>query len=256
MSISKFTLLIDDRDIESFGLRLVNYETQSYVGRKVKGVDIPGAHGTQEVPSRLSTNSFIANVVCTGQDADEVHERVRQFFAFMYSVESARKIVFTNDMKVVRYAILDSPGKYKVIDGVDCAMTEIKLTFLMLDPFTYQSDVDSFVMIAGHGKQFILDNDAFECPAIFKLKNTGNSKISNPALIVNEELASFSCELQPGDEIVLDTEEYEVRFNGDNRLDYWRGEMPMLKNGDNIVYQQNSNYAELLLTIEFTKQWV
>lgn len=256
MVIPGFTLLIDDKDIELFGMKLVNYETQSYVGRKVKGVDIPGAHGTQEVPSSLSSNSFFAKVVCSGASPDEVHNRIRQFFAFMYSTQNAHKMVFTNDMSIIRYAILDAPEKYKVINGVDGAMAEMKLNFLMQDPFMYQNESDSLVQMTTHGQEILLENDAFECPAIFKLKNTGMSTVTGVALIVNNELASFSCNMEPGDEIVLDTIEYEAKFNGNVRLDYWSGEMPMLKNGDNIIFQQNIEHADLLMTIEFTKQWV
>ena len=62
--------------------------------------------------------------------------------------------------------------------------------------------------------------------------------------------------MEPGDEIMIDTIEYEVKFNGNIRLDFWAGEMPMLKNGDNIIYQQNTEHADLLLSVEFTKQWV
>ena len=76
------------------------------------------------------------------------------------------------------------------------------------------------------------------------------------SLIVNDELVTYSCPLNEGDKIVLDTIEYEVKLNGEVRLDYWDGEMPMLKNGDNIIYQQNTEKAPLLLTVEFTKQWV
>ena len=256
MIIPGFTMSIDDKDIELFGMRLVNYETSSYVGRKTKGVDVPGAHGTQAVPSALSTSIFVANVVCTGKDAGEVQSRIRQFFAYMYSNMDSHKVVFTNDLSVVRYAILDTPERYKVITGIDGAFAQIKLTFLMRDPFMYQNESDKLVASAAHGQSFVLENEAFECPAIFTLQNIGTTKISGIGLVVNGELASFSCELNPGDTLVLDTVEYEVKLNGNVRLDYWEGEMPMLKNGDNDIYQTNGQHAQLLLTVEFTKQWV
>lgn len=256
MIIPGFTMLVDDKDIELFGMRLVNYETSSYVGRKTKGVDVPGAHGTQAVPSALSTSVFLANVVCTGTNADEVQSRIRQFFAYMYSTQDSHKIVFTNDLKVVRYAILDSPERYKVITGVDGAFAQIKLTFLMRDPFMYQNEADKLVTSAVHGQSVMLENEAFECPAIYSLQNLGTSKVTGIGLVVNGELASFSCELNPGDVLVLDTNEYEVKLNGNVRLDYWEGEMPMLRNGDNYISQSNVEHSELLLTVEFTKQWV
>lgn len=256
MNDTAFTMIVDDKDIEHFGMRLINYETSSYVGRKTKGVDVPGAHGTQEVPSALSTRIFLANVVCTGKDADEVHTRIRQFFAYMYSTQNARKVVFTNDMRVIRYAILDSPERYKVITGIDGAFTQLKLTFLMQDPFVYQNEPDTLVAAVSHGKQIILINEGFECPAIYTIKNITNTQITDVGLVVNGELASFSCNLNAGDVLVLDTNEFEVKLNGNVRLDYWEGEMPMLKNGDNIIQQYNSQEAELLVTIEFTKQWV
>ena len=256
MIIPAFTMVIDDKDIELFGMRLINYETSSYVGRKSKGVDIPGAHGTQAVPSALSTSVFLANVVCTGKDADEVQTRIRQFFAYMYSTQDSHKVVFTNDLQVVRHAILDSPERYKVIEGVDGAFAQIKLTFLMRDPFMYQNEPDKLVASAKHNEAIMLENEAFECPAVFTIQNIRASKVTGVSLMVNGELASFSCELNPGDTLVLDTVEYEVRLNGNVRLDYWEGEMPMLKNGDNSIHQTNGQHVELLLTIEFTKQWV
>ena len=256
MSAHSFTMLVDDKDIEHFGIRLINYEISSYISRKVKGLDISGAHGAKEVPSALATNAFLANIVCTGRNADEVQSNIRQFFAFMYSNQSARKIVFTDDCKVIRYAILDYPERYKIITGVDGAFAEIKLMFTMLDPFTYESEADKLVTVAGNEKQFVITNEAFECPAIFSLTNKGQSNVSGIALVVNGELASFSCTLRPGDTIVLDTNEYEVRFNDTLGLDYWKGEMPLLKNGDNTIYQSNAQSAQLLLTVEFTRQWV
>lgn len=256
MKIPEFALLVDDTNIEKFGMKLVEYETSSYVDRKVSGVDIPGAHGTKAVPSALASSEFRATVVCTGRDADEVQSRIRQFFAFMYSTQDAHKIVFTDDLNVIRYAILQMPERHKVTTGIDGAMAQIKLIFLMLDPFAYQNEPDKLTTIAGHGEQTILTNEAFECPAIFTFRNTGTSDITDVSLIVNDELTVFTCTLSPGDELVLDTVEYEVRFNGQVRLDYWAGEMPMLKNGDNIIYQQNSQHSEILLSVEFTKQWV
>lgn len=256
MIIPGFTLLVDDKDIEMFGMALVSYETQSYVGRKTTGVDIPGAHGTQAVPSALSSSGFFANVICVGHDPDEVHNRVRQFFAYMFSTQKSHKIVFTDDMSIVRYAILDSPEKYKVINGVDGAIAELKLTFYMQDPFTYQSESDKLVKIANHGHEILLENESYECPAIYTLENKGYKSVTGVSLIVNDELVTYSCTLNKGDKIVLDTVEYEVKLNGEARLDYWEGEMPMLKNGDNIIYQQNTEQAPLLLTVEFTKKWV
>lgn len=256
MKTPTFTMLIDDIDIETFGLKLISYETQSYVGRKNIGMDIPGAHGTQPVPSALSSSGFVASVVCSGKNAEQVQNFLRRFFAYMYSTQDSHKILFTNDIKVVRYAILNSPEKYKIVEGIDGAMAEIKLTFEMLNPFTYQNDVDSLIVSMEHGQEVILNNQAFECPAIFKLKNTGETTVSNVRLFVNNEVADFTCLLETGDEIVLDTVEYEVRFNGKHRLDYWSGEMPLLKNGDNIISHQNLENLPLLLTVEFTKQWI
>lgn len=256
MATKEFSMIIDDKDIEQFGMRLVNYETSSYVARKTKGVDVPGAHGTQAVPSALSTRVFVANIVCTGKDAEEVQTRTRQFFAFLYANKDAHKIIFTDDVNIVRHAILDSPERHKVITGVDGAFAQVKLYFLMRDPFLYQNEADTLVASARHGRLIELENEAFECPAIFTLRNAGTSKVSGIGLAVNGELATFSCELNPGDVLVLDTVEYEVKLNGNVRLDYWEGEMPMLKNGDNVISQNNFQRSDLMLTIEFTKQWV
>lgn len=254
--VSQYALLVDDKNVERFGIQLIDYELQSYVKRKTTGIDIPGAHGAQSVPSSLSSNSLIVNVVCTGNSSDEVQSSIRQFFAYMYSTQDARKLVFTDDPTVVRYAILDSPDNYKVIRGVDGAMAKLKLTFLMLDPFTYTNESERLVVIAKHGIPIIVENDAFECPAIFKIQNNSNFSISGVSIVVNGETASFSCVLESGDVLTLDTTEYEVRYNDDNRLDYWAGEMPKLKNGENNVTVRNTNESELLLSVEFTKQWV
>lgn len=256
MTLPEFTLLIDDKDINLFSLKLQSYETQSYTDRKSTGVNIPGAHGTQPVPSSLSSSNLVVSVVCVGNDAGEVRNYLRRFFAFMYSKQNAHDLVFTDDVNVVRRAILTSPDQYKTVEGIDGALAEIKLTFLMLDPFTYQRESDVFVTTAKHGEEILLENDAFECPAVFTLRNVGIAEISDVTLIVNDEITGFSCELKPGDEIVLDTVEYEVRYNGDARLDLWLGEMPMLKNGDNIIVQQNTQYADLLVSVEFTRLWI
>lgn len=256
MKPGEFTVYVDDTNIEYYGMRLVGYEIQSYSKRKTLGTDVPGAHGTQPVPSALSSAPFIVKVVCTGNDADELNTKIREFFAFMYSTSGSRKIVFSDDQSVIRYAVLDSPERYKVINGVDGAFTEIKMTFYMLDPFMHSSETSKVVVDAEHGKKFSVYNEAFECPAVFSLENTGTEDVTGVSLIVNGELASFSCILKPKDVLVLDTNEYEVRLNEVVELDYWRGEMPLLKNGENLIYQQNTEGAHLKLSVSFTKLWV
>lgn len=251
-----FSILVDGVDIKLYGMKLQSYEIQSYVKRKTNGIDIPGAHGTQAVPSALASNSFVAKVICTGHDVDDVQAHIRRFFAFMYSNTEARKIVFTDDMGVARYAILDSPDKYKVTQGVDNAMAELKLTFYMLDPFMHNLEQDRIVRDLEYGQIISVFNEAYECPAVYTMKNMEHHAVSEIALIVNNELVTFSCTLEPGDELVLDTREYEVRLNGNVRLDYWEGEMPHLKNGENFIYHNNAEHANLLTTVEFTKLWV
>lgn len=256
MRLREFTMYVDDTDIEIYNMRLVKYEVQSYAKRKTIGINIPGAHGTQSVPSALESADFVVSLVCTGTDTDSVNTKIREFFAFMYSTGESRKIVFSDDETIVRYAVLDSPDKYRVINGVDGSFAELKLNFHMLDPFMYDSEMSRVVDNAEHGKELIVNNEAFECPAEFTIENAGNSAVTGVALIVNNELVSFSCSLSPGDVLTLDTIEYEVKLNDVPHLEYWSGEMPLLKNGDNVIVQQNTQKARLLLSIKFTKQWV
>ena len=256
MKRREFTAYVDDMDIALYGMKLANYEIPSYAKRKTVGTDVPGAHGTQAVPSALSSGTFTANVVCVGSDADEVNTKIREFFAFMYSNMSSRRIVFSDDVGIVRNAILDSPDNYRVVTGVDCAFAELKLTFLMLDPFMYSNELTRYSETCGHGSKMKVVNQAFECPAVFKIENEGAAAVEGIALIVNNELATFSCVLEPGDVLELDTVEYEVRLNGIVHLEYWNGQMPKLKNGSNEVYQQNDSDADLKLTVAFTKRWI
>lgn len=256
MAIPGFTMLIDDNDISQYSMALVSYQTKSCIERKVTGVDIPGAHGTQQVPSALSSNSFTANIICTGASVLKVHRQVRKFFAYMYSTQDSHKIVFTDDLNVSRYAILESPDEYKVINGMDGAFTEIKLTFYMPNPFTYENESDKIVKEVRNNTKIIIENDAFECPATYTIQNATTEDISGIVLKVNDEVANFSCTLKRGNKLVLDSVEYQVLFNNQTRLDYWSGEMPLLKNGDNEIFVTNEQNSPLLVTVEFTKKWV
>ena len=252
----EYTVYIDDLDIGFYGMRLSSYEIPSYAKRKNVGTDIPGAHGTQSAPSALASGTFTATVVCEGDSVEAVNQQIREFFAFMYSTLSPHKIVFSDDAGIVRHAILDSPNNYRVIDGVDNAFAEIKLTFFMMDPFMYNNELSVFMSTVSSGVETILRNEAFECPAVFALENNGSQAVSGLALIVNNELSTFSCVLEPGDVLELDTVEYEVRLNGVVNLELWRGEMPKLKNGLNSIYQRNTLQKNLKLTVSFTKQWI
>ena len=255
MAKNNFTMYVDDTDIDFFGMKLISYEIPSYAKRKTVGTDIPGAHGTQQVPSPLESGTFLANIVCEGRTTEDVNTLIREFFASMHAVSGSHKIVFSDDAEVVRYAVLDTPGKHRVVNGVDNAFAEIQLTFFMLDPFVYSDTVSTVVASCIHGEDIMVYNEAFECPAVFSVRNIGLQTVNDIALIVNEELASFSCPLDPGDIVELDTAEYEVRKNGKINLDYWRGEMPLLKNGVNRICQQNSTQSILEVTITFTRRW-
>lgn len=256
MKQPEFTVFVDDNNIDWYGMKLIGYEIQSYLRRKNTGTDIPGAHGTQAVPSALASSEFKVRLACTGNNADDVNTKIREFFAFMYSTSEARKIVFSDDESIIRYAILDAPEPYKVVNGMDGAFAELVLTMLMLDPFMYDKDISISISDAVHGQKIVVNNPAFECPAIFQIENLNDETVKDVALIVNDELTKFSCELRKGDVLELDTVEYEVRLNGDVRLDYWEGEMPMLKHGDNVVYQQNLDKQNIRISVFFTKQWV
>lgn len=255
MAKNTYTVYVDDMDIEFYGMKLLNYEIRSYAKRKVVGTSIPGAHGTEEVPWTLDSGSFIVNVICEGKDTDDVNSKVREFFAFMHSTSSPHRIIFSDDSEVVRHAILDAPGTHRVIGGMDNAFAQLKLTFFMLDPFVYSETPNLVSATLNHGEPLLVYNDAFECPAVYKLTNTGPVPVEGISIIVNDQLSSFSCPLNPGDVLELDTEEYEVRLNGIVNIDYWRGEMPLLRNGVNEVYQQNSSRDSLELSVTFTRKW-
>ena len=254
---NSYTMIVDDRDIKEFGLKLVSYEAPSYANRKTKGIDIPGAHGTQSVPSTLASRSFVVTVACAGNDATDIHSQIREFFAYMYSTQTARKIMFTDNASVVRFAILDSPGNHKIHSGsFDGAMTEMKLTFFMLDPFIYEILPEKMSCIMSTDAITIISNEAHDCPAIFSITNTSDSTISDVELCVNNETARFLVTLNPGDVLTLDTDEYEVRLNDELHLEIWRGEMPKLNNGNNEIRQRNAENAPLSVTVEFTKRWI
>ena len=256
MALHEFTMYVDDVDIADYNMKLQKYEVQSYATRKTTGIDIPGAHGTQAVPSALASSGFTVWLICADTDVDSVTTKIREFFAFIYSVSSSRRIVFSDDETIIRWAILEAPEKHRVVNGQDGAFAELRLSFLMLDPFMYDCETSKIVNDTNHGTQLIVDNEAFECPAKFRIENTGLSTVTDISLTVNDEVVNFSCSLNPGDILILDTEEYEVTLNGEPRLEYWSGEMPKLKNGNNVIVQQNAQQSKLLLFIEFTKQWV
>lgn len=256
MATNRFTMLIDDNDISQFGMKLMSYEKSSYIKRKTSGVDIPGAHGTQAVPSALASNDFFAQVVCSGKNPNDVHRKIREFLAYMYSTGDAHKIVFSDDADIVRNAILDTPDKYKVIDGVDGAFAQLKLSFLMLDPFSYETATDRLIFEAVHGEEFLISNEAFECPARFTIKNTGNVVLEDISLVVNDEIANFRCTVNPNSELLLDTIEYEVRIDGASNLACWSGEMPLLKNGHNRITVTNDKHMNMTVIVEFTRQWI
>ena len=255
MASREFTMYVDDVSVESYNMKLVKYEVQSYAKRKTMGVNIPGAHGTQGVSSALASTDFLVWLICTGTDADDVNAKVRNFFAFMNATHEPRKIVFSDDNLVERYAVLDTPSRHRVINGIDGAFTELKLAFYMLDPFTYDGETSVTVDELEHEKELSVYNEGFECPAIFCIENTGNEKVTEITFVVNDERVNFSCELNPGQVLVLDTIEYEVRLDSEPHLEFWSGEMPMLKNGDNIIVQRNAQKSKLLLSVNFTKKW-
>lgn len=256
MITPSFTMLVDDIDIEEFGMKLVKYEAASYLSRKTTGEDIPGVHGTSIVPSALSARPLTAEVIITGWTADEVHRRARLFFAYMFSTQDAHKIVFTDDMDVVRYAILDAPSNYKVMKGMDGCMAEIKLSMTMANPFLYESDPDIMTLVLNHGQEYQVINDGFECPAIFTIRNPGEVDVTNVSIILNDELATFDVTLTKDDELVFNTKEYEILFNGASRLECWSGDMFLVKNGINKMILQNTEQMPLNVTVEFTKKWI
>ena len=256
MARRQLTMYIDDIDILQFDIKVIDYEIPSYPKRKNTGVNIPGAHGTKLVPSTLASSTLIANVVCSGNTPESVNTKIREFFAFMYTTSDPHKIVFSDDDTVVRYAILDAPESYRVMSGVDNAMAELVLTFFMADPFTYNADASSISEDTPSGVSLIIPNESFECPAVFTIRNLGNKGVSEITFSVNGEVARFLCELRTGDTLVMDTENYEVYYNGTPRLDYWQGEMPVLQSGNNVIVQQNKQNASLSVSVQFTKRWV
>ena len=252
-----FTMLVDDTDIFQYGMLLVDYETPTYIGRKTTGLDLPGAHGTQSVSSALSSSSFSVNLVCSGDTPEEVHARIRLFLAFMYSTQDPHKIVFTDDLNSVRYAILDSPDRHQVVKGIDGSMAELKLTFYMLDPFVYDSEQEVFTATLENGTDVYLTNEGYECPAIFTLQNTENTLVTGIHFFVNDEAAYLDlCSLKKGDIITLDTINFKVKLNDEENLSYWHGDMPRLINGKNTISMVNDGKLNVDLTVKFFKRWI
>lgn len=255
----KLSMTIDDRDISEFGLKLVEYKTDSFPKKKTPGVDIPGAHGLQVVPSALSSRKLEVTIVCEDTTAEKVNDKIRKFFAFMFSSQNDKSIVFSDDPSIVRYAGLSEPGEYRVIQGVDSAMTQITLTFTMSDPFEYEVESVTISKTLQNGESFILDNDSMECPAVFGIKNNDIEHIhgiTDIVLTVNGEEVRILAPVTLPDILVIDTKNYELRLNGIVRLDLWEGEMPQLKNGKNVISISNAEEVPLTVSVRYTKIWI
>lgn len=80
--------------------------------------------------------------------------------------------------------------------------------------------------------------------------------INKVKIEIGSEYITFNSDINPSDEVIIDTKDFSMTKNAMNALAYWEGDFPSISPGENIIKVTDTNNSGALVIFEFNERWL
>lgn len=209
-----------------------------------------GMPGIKDFGTDLDMRPLTINLTMEGSDRRDLINNILAFASLFNPVEGYQRLVFDDD-----------PGRYYMAKYTS-AVTESQIKFTPTtadfplgfkcdDPFIYAVQEKTVEWVSdGVSSTSLLNYGTYETPIVITV--TADSTVSDFTLTLNGIDMTFTGTLNEGDSLVIDTGEMTYKLNGENAIQYWTGDFPMLQKGINTLSASES----LNLSIVYRERWI
>lgn len=250
---------IGSHKLREFGIWIRNYNFPSLPARKSGDIDIPGQYGSYRVVrQKRKQSSFEIECVMQSYIEGEIQKGLFELSALLSDDAEPLKMELSDFPGYYFYANLESVDEYRVIKGIDNYYASTTVTFTMNDPFFYDSSTPEFGPFS-YGN-YTLRNKGYEQGVKILLTSTDVSSTitsgqNNVVLVINGESLMYTNGITVDKPVTIDTDKCVVLVGEDEILTDWKGTMPHIKHGDNIVVFSRAQ-ASVKLTIQFHERYM
>lgn len=185
--------------------------------------EIPGRHGEIDFGSTLRPRFLELRVATRGEVSREEREPLKRTIAkYLNPILGPQNLIFADD--------IEKTYRVKYAGRIDLQLfrnwLEFTLPFKAGDTFIIGSFEKQHV-----GSGTLTNEGTFETPLVIEI--TG--PVTNPSVVVGDQVLSYTGSLASGDKLEIDTEYMTVKFNGVNAIANYSGGFPKLQPGDTTV---------------------
>lgn len=234
---------------------------------------IPGRPGEYDFGADLGPRLFTLD--CLLYDAEtpgQLQDRIRQLASHLIDPQGRPRtlpLIFEwepDRVYFVRYA-----GQLPIHRLVTAG--EVTLPLSAHDPFAYDAtETDWAARIDPGGILEIAVSGNVESPIVLTLApveqlhaiDMGSAgpdaevpTVTNPSISIGDKTIAYDGVLEPGDELVIDTDRFTATLAGENVLDVVTGDFPRLQPGDQIVsYEDDTSNTGADVRIRYKGRWI
>ncbi|AEE98023.1 phage tail domain-containing protein [Mahella australiensis] len=268
---------IDGKSCADFGIYLLDRTIRSLPNLRENEITVPGKHGIYDAGTELGANTITLDLRVFEIDVSTVYSKIRAFANYIGPLNGYRELTFDDEPNLVRYVKASEGAEIDVLYSSPKKTGQFSVTFKMADPFVYKTDwhIEEWDAPYG-GSTTIVNNGGIECPVILKIYapantiatqpatglgttnsgTTGSASVTGVTISINGRTVKYKGEIEEGDEVIIDTGNFTVTMNGQNAMQYWEGEFPQLRAGENEVAETDDSGVGAKVIFQFRERWL
>lgn len=235
---------------------------------------IPGRHGEYDFGFDFDTRTIELECVIQAWSEAELRQRARQVARWLDPSQGPQRLIFDSE-----------PDKYYLVRYAGSADIEMvarqgkfTIPFRALDPFAYAVEKKEIQWPALYGDTTTLVNEgSAECPLVITIEAPNETNPIYPAvgigstnygvagevaqtagvtLTVGGVSVTYSGTITVHDKVVIDSGNFTVTKNGQNAIQYWLGDFPMLSPGSVEVAEIDTAGVGAKVTFSYRERWL
>lgn len=236
---------------------------------------IYGRAGQYDYGTELDQRWITLTLTMMGTDRTDLLSKMRSFAALLDPRKGYQQLIFDDDPTRYYSAKYSSQTEPQV--DLIMNIAQFQLTLKCDDPFIYSTTArEDWWAAPLNGQTVLTNNGSVECPLVIQIQapsnaqppgsaglgttgggtSSGASSTSGVTITINGVSVTYAGEISGSDIVEIDTGNYTVTLNGQNALQYWSGDFPILQPGDNTVIETDRAGVGANITFTFRERWI
>lgn len=165
----KYLIIDDEKTCKDFNMYMTEKKIKAIGDIAISELDVGSRNGVKPIKTKVGKNKIALTFECFNKSSN-VYDDIRDFVNYLSPLKGERKLVFSDEKQVYRYAVLTGSNDIDFFYAQYLTFGKFELSFTMYNPYTYSSKIKKFYYNGKNGATAkLINNGGDSCPLKIKV---------------------------------------------------------------------------------------